>query len=228
MFSHSLHFSTLIPGSRVPSADLSRASRGFSRSTPSAATPRELSAKRQYALRLSVHPQNPGPTETARPGLFPHPILSFLLSTTCNLAARFHPSRLFRNPSFLSFTFGKEFARYFLSFIDSTRSIADRNVLYYRQTFGDGSANFLAPLRICNISWKIFLIVLFSSRRRNNCVFFRMLYMWSLLLNYIRVLCTFNVTMHKSENNRMINERKTNYASDIGFPDFYYLGLMYI
>lgn len=42
---------------------------GFSRSAPSAGTPRELSAKRQYALhrRLSIHPRSPGVTPS--PGL---------------------------------------------------------------------------------------------------------------------------------------------------------------
>lgn len=42
---------------------------GFSRSTPSAGTPRELSAKRQYALprRLFIHPWSPGLTPSPWP-----------------------------------------------------------------------------------------------------------------------------------------------------------------
>lgn len=61
---------------------------GFPRSTPSAGTPRELSAKRQYALRrrLSIHPDltlSPWPFVLERS----NPLR--VLSAICNLAARF-------------------------------------------------------------------------------------------------------------------------------------------
>lgn len=147
MFSRSLHFSTLIPECRVPSADLRVQnallckSGGFFRSTPSAATPRELSAKRQYALRLSVYPRNPGPTPL---GLGSSLSSDPLLSTTCNLAARFLPFSLPITVaiSFPSFTFVKRVRSLFPFFHRFDTLDRRQKRVTTRQTFGDGSANF--------------------------------------------------------------------------------------
>lgn len=165
-----LDLPTLVSSSRkrILSAQTWRTKRscgpGFPRSTPSAGgTPRELSAKRQYALRrrLSIHPD-----------LTPFPWLSQqdpTLSTICNLTARGFSLFLLSfsaNLTIFSFTFSKNsLVIPFLSSIRHARSPIE--TCCYRQIFGNGSAELLKQYHVL---WKTFLTII--AKRHKNCTKF--------------------------------------------------------
>lgn len=127
--------------------------------------PRELSAKRQYALRrrLPIHPgirhHPPGYPREIQPSA--RPLWS---ATVCNFTVRFIFLSLFSlsfsaNLTIFSFILGKKFARYSFSF-DLTRSIADRNVLLstdFRERFSKLLKRY--QLFAYTVLWKTFLTV---------------------------------------------------------------------